>query len=223
MKNELGKEFYSYATKHKGISGLAMHDFYNYMTPNIIEERQMNVAIMSVFDRLLCDRILFLGTGIDSHVSNIINAQLLFLDSVDKKKDINIYISSGGGSVISGNSVISTMEYISADVSTTVIGVAASMAAVILACGTKGKRYGLKRSRVMIHQISSGTEGDFSTMSIALKEMERTRKELYTELAERTGKKFSQIEKDADRDYWMTVDEAKEYGLIDEVLIGAKK
>ncbi len=189
------------------------------MTPMIVEERQMNVAIMSVYDRLLVDRILFLGTPINSEVANIINAQLLFLDSVDHKRDIQIYINSPGGECVSGMACISTMEYITPDVSTTVIGTAASMAAVLSAAGTKGKRFALKRSRIMIHQVSSYSEGTYSDMLIALKEMEKIRQEIYTELARYSGKKFSTIEKDADRDNWMTPEEAKAYGLIDEVII----
>ncbi len=222
MKN-ISKEFSNYAQKHKGISSLNLDRFYNYITPNIIEERQMNVAIMSVYDRLLLDRILFLNGAVTSDYINVVIAQLLFLESVDSKRDINLMISSPGGSVNAGMALVNTMEFIACDVSTNVVGMAASMGAVILSAGTKGKRYGLKNSRVMIHQISSGYEGTLSDLEINLKETLRVKKELYDELAKNTGKTFAQIEKDCDRDYWLTTQEAKDYGLIDSVLTNKTK
>jgi len=219
MKN-IKKEFDLYATKHHNISSIKLYNYYNnYITPNIIEERQMNVAIMSVYDRLLMDRLLFLNGPVTSDYMNILIAQLLFLESVDARKDISILISSPGGSVNAGFSLMNTMEFIQCDVSTTVIGMAASMGSAILASGTKGKRFGLKNSRVMIHQISSGNEGQLKDLEIALKETQRVKKELYEELAKCTGKTFEQIEKDCDRDYWMTTQEAIDYGLVDEIIV----
>lgn len=218
MKN-MEIEFKKYAIKNRGISSLNLDRFQNnYITPNIIEERQMNVAIMSVYDRLLMDRILFLNGPITTDYMNIMIAQLLFLESVDSKKDISLLISSPGGSVNAGFSLINTMEYISCDVSTTVVGMAASMGSVILACGAKGKRLGLKNSRVMIHQISSGYEGTLKDLEISLKETQRVKQELYSELSKHTGKSFEQIETDCDRDYWMTTEEAVDYGIIDKIL-----
>lgn len=219
MKNELGKEFYSYATKHHGISDLNIQ---GYITPNIIEERQMNVAIMSVYDRLLIDRILFLGAGINADVANIIIAQLLFMESADSKKDIQLMVHSPGGSCNAGMAIINTMEYISCNVSTTVVGMAASMGSVIASAGAKGKRFALRNSRIMIHQVSSGSEGRLTDMEIALKEAQRVKFEIYTELAKNTGKSYETIEKDAEKDYWMSADEAKEYGMIDDVMLRSK-
>lgn len=218
MKN-IHKEFNNYAHKHLGVSSLKIHNYYNnYITPNIIEERQMNVAIMSVYDRLLMDRLLFLNGPVTSDYMNILIAQLLFLESVDAKKDISILISSPGGSVNAGFALINTMEFISCDVSTTVVGIAASMGSAILASGTKGKRFGLKNSRVMIHQISSGNEGSLKDLEISLKETLRVKQELYEELSKCTGKTFEQIEHDCDRDYWMTTQEAINYGLMDKII-----
>lgn len=213
------KEFDLYSQKHLGISSLKLHNYYNnYITPNIIEERQMNVAIMSVYDRLLMDRILFINGVISADYTNVLIAQLLFLESTDSKKDISMLISSPGGNVNAGFSLINTMEFISCNVSTTVVGMAASMGSVILASGTKGKRFGLKNSRVMIHQISSGNEGTIADLEIALKETLRVKEELYNELAKYTGKTYEQIEKDCDRDYWMTTQEAIDYGIIDKIV-----
>lgn len=213
------KEFDLYSQKHLGISSLKLHNYYNnYITPNIIEERQMNIAIMSVYDRLLMDRILFLNGTVNADYTNVLIAQLLFLESADAKKDISMLISSPGGSVNAGFSLINTMEFISCDVSTTVVGMAASMGSAILASGTKGKRYGLKNSRVMIHQISSGSEGTLTDLEIALKETLRVKNELYEELSKCTGKTYKQIEKDCDRDYWMTAQEAIDYGIIDKIV-----
>lgn len=220
MKNELGKEFYSYATKHHGISSLNMHRFESYMTPNIIEERQLNVAMMSVFDRLMIDRILFLGTGINDTVANIIQAQLLFLESTDSKKDIQIYINSPGGSVYAGLGIYDTMQFVQPDIAMICTGMAASMGAVLLCAGTKGKRSALKHSRVMIHQPMGGVEAgtQASDIEITAREIQKLKKELYEIIASHSGKKYDQVWKDSDRDYWMTAGEAKDYGMIDHVL-----
>jgi ATP-dependent Clp protease protease subunit len=185
----------------------------------IIEERQLNMATMSVFDRLMVDRIIFLGTGIDDTVSNIIQAQLLFLESTDPSRDIQIYMNSGGGSVYAGLGIYDTMQYIKPDVSTICTGIAASMAAVLLCAGEKGKRTALKHSRVMIHQPSGGAHGQASDILIVAKEIEILKKELYEIIAEHTGQSFDKVYTDSDRDCWMTSTEAKDYGLIDEVLI----
>jgi ATP-dependent Clp protease protease subunit len=222
---KLGKEFYSYARGHHNISSMSLHRFHSYITPNIIEERQLNVAMMSVFDRLMMDRILFLGDGINDMVSNIVQAQLLFLESVDSKKDIQIYLNSPGGSVHSGLGIYDTMQFITPDVSTICTGIAASMGAVLLCAGAKGKRSALKHSRIMIHQpmggVESGTQA--SDIEITAREIQKLKKELYNIIAHHSGKKYDQVWKDSDRDYWMTAAEAKEYGMIDEVLIRAKK
>lgn len=232
MKND----FENYAMKHRGISSMTLHRYntamngnpiigYNAagpvvvnMTPHVVFEATKNIAIMSVFDRLMQDRILMLGMPITQEISNIICAQLLFLDSVDSERDINLYLDSPGGNVSAGNSIIDVMEIISAPVATVNMGICASMAAVILACGENGKRRALKRSRTMIHQVSGGFEGDYTEMSIQIEEAKIARNSLYELLAEKTGKSFKQIEKDCDRDYWMAAQEAKEYGLIDSVL-----
>jgi ATP-dependent Clp protease protease subunit len=225
MKNDFEK----YATKHKGISGMNLHRFNkatienNYISPMIIEERQLNIASMDVFSRLQMDRIIFMGLPIDDYVANIIQAQLLYLDSVDSNRDISIYINSGGGSVTSGLGIYDVMNYISCDISTINIGMAASMAAVLLCSGTKGKRSSLKHSRTMIHQVSSGVEGTYSDMEITLNEVKKLRYELYQIISDNTGKIFEEVEKDCDRDHWLTSIEAKEYGLIDEVLYKSKK
>ena len=214
------KEFRKYATKDRGING---HVFDQYidasMTPYIIEERQLNVAQMDVFSRLMMDRIIFLGTGVNDQVANIIQAQMLFLESVDAKKDIQIYLNSPGGSVYAGLGIYDTMQYIRPDVSTICTGMAASMGAVLLCAGEKGKRTALKHSRIMIHQPMSGTQGQVSDMEIALKETVKVRDELYKILSDHTGKSLEQISKDSDRDYWMSSEEAKAYGMIDEVLV----
>jgi ATP-dependent Clp protease protease subunit len=216
-------EFQNYAKKHMGISSLNLQRYENsirnnYISPMIIEERQLNVAQMSVFDRLMMDRVIFLGTGIDDYVSNVIQAQLLFLESVDKEKDIQIYINSGGGIVSSGLAIYDTMQYVAPDVATICTGMSASMAAVLLCAGSKGKRTALKHSRIMIHQPSGGAEGQASDILIVAKEIQMLKDELYNIISEHTGKAFEQVEKDSDRDYWMTSEEAKIYGMIDEVL-----
>jgi ATP-dependent Clp protease protease subunit len=224
-------EFKKYATKHMGISSLNLHRYQSiakqniqasYINPTIIEERQLNIAQMDVFSRLMMDRIIFLGTAINDDVSNIIQAQLLFLESVDKSKDISIYLNSPGGGVYSGLGIYDTMQYIIPDVATICTGMAASMAAVLLCAGAKGKRTALKHSRVMIHQPSGGADGQASDILIVAKEIQLLKDELYEIIAEHSGKTIKQVEKDSDRDYWMTSTEAKDYGMIDEILIRQK-
>ena len=215
-------EFKKYATKHKGISSLHLENFTsiyaNYISPTIIEERQMNVASMDVFSRLMMDRIIFLGVPINDYVANIIQAQLLFLESVDAKKDILIYLNSPGGGVYAGLGIYDTMQYINPDVSTICTGMAASMGAVLLCAGAKGKRTALKHSRVMIHQPLGGAQGQASDIEITAREIQKLKKELYEIISTHSGKSYKEVWKDSDRDYWMTSQEAKEYGMIDEVL-----
>ena len=189
------------------------------MTPYILEEREMRVSQMDIFSRLMMDRIIFLGTGIDDNVANIVVGQLLFLDSSNPGRDIQIYLNSPGGSVYAGLGIYDTMQYITSDVSTICTGIAASMAAVLMCAGKKGKRTALKHSRIMIHQPLGGTQGQASDMEITVKEIQKLKKELYDILANHSGQPFKKIEKDSDRDYWMTADEAKAYGMVDEVLI----
>ena len=216
------QEFKKYATKHKGISSLHLENFSsvyaNYISPTIIEERQMNVASMDVFSRLMMDRIIFLGVPINDYVANIIQAQLLFLESVDAKKDILIYLNSPGGGVYAGLGIYDTMQYINPDVSTICTGMAASMGAVLLCAGAKGKRTALKHSRVMIHQPLGGAQGQASDIEITAREIQKLKKELYEIISTHSGKSYEEVWKDSDRDYWMTSQEAKEYGMIDEVL-----
>lgn len=218
MKNE----FRDFAVKHMGLNGLAVDDYMNitssYISPTIIEERQLNVAQMDVFSRLMMDRIIFLGTQIDDYTANVIQAQLLYLDSSDPGKDISIYINSPGGSVYAGLGIYDTMQYISSDVKTICTGMAASMAAVLLVAGEKGKRFALNHSRVMIHQPMGGTQGQASDIEITAREIQKLKKELYTIISNHSGVPFKKVEKDSDRDYWMTSAEAKQYGMIDEVL-----
>ena len=215
-------EFEKYARNHCGISSLKLHDFQSvsaaYVSPTIIEERQLNIATMDVFSRLMMDRIIFLGVPIYDDAANIIQAQLLFLESTEPEKDIQIYINSPGGSVSAGLGIYDTMQLISSDVATICTGLAASMGAVLLTAGTAGKRSALPHSRVMIHQPLGGVEGQASDIEITARQILRTKKELYEILSAHSGVKLSKIEKDADRDYWITADEAKNYGLIDEVL-----
>lgn len=215
---DYGKEFRQYALKDKGISGLSMHRFEASLTPYIIEERTMNIAQMDVFSRLMMERIIFLGTGINDQVANIVQAQMLFLQNVDAKKDITVYINSPGGSVYAGLGIYDTMQIIQPDVAMICTGIAASMAAVLLCAGTKGKRSALKHSRVMIHQPSGGAEGQASDIEITAREIAKLKKELYEIIAEHTGKDYETVWKDSDRDYWMMAQEAKDYGMIDEVL-----
>ena len=217
------KEFRKYAVKDRGIGGMHVDNYFeSSLTPYILEERQMNVQAMDVFSRLMMDRIIFMGTPVNDQVANIIQAQLLFLQSADAKKDIYLYINSPGGSVYAGLGIYDTMHFISPDVATICTGLAASMGAVLLAAGEKNKRSALKHARVMIHQPMSGTQGQISDMEIALKEGKKIKDELYNILAQHTGKTFDEIEKDSDRDYWMRADEAKDYGMIDEVLAKTK-
>ncbi len=217
-------EFGKYAVKHQGLSSLYVDQYLKAniraLTPNIIEERQLNIQALDVFSRLMMDRIIFLGTPIDDFVANVIQAQLLFLEtSDDPGRDITIYINSPGGAVYSGLGIYDTMQYIRPDVGTICTGMAASMAAVLLAAGTKSKRIALPHSRVMIHQPLGGAQGQASDMEITLKEIIKVKAELYAILSNHTGQTLKKIEKDSDRDYWMTSEEAKGYGMIDEVLI----
>lgn len=220
--NELSKEeFRKFAVKGHGISGSVFDDYSNYiqnMTQYVIEERPGNFRAIDVFTRLISDRIIFLGLPVDSQIANIITAQLLFLESSDPKKDIIMYINSPGGSVYDGLGMYDTMQYVNPEVATICTGMAASMAAVLMAAGAKGKRAALPHSRIMIHQPSGGMQGQSRDMEITLKQMQELRKDLYTILAKHTGQKYNKIEQDSDRDYWMRATEAKEYGLIDEVL-----
>ena len=220
---DYGKEFENYAIKHRGINS----NYYGKiissmapvgMTPNIIEERQMNAVAMDVFSRLMMDRIIFLGTQVNDQVANIIQAQLLFLESTDAAKDIQIYINSPGGSVYAGLGIYDTMQFIKPDVATICTGMAASMGAVLLCAGTKGKRSGLPHSRVMIHQPMGGAQGQASDIEITAREIISLKKELYHIIAKHSGQEFEKIEEDSDRDYWMKAGQAKEYGMIDEVL-----
>ena len=219
-------EFRKYAIKHQGISSSTVDSFTsmmnNYISPTIIEERQMNVASMDVFSRLMMDRIIFLGVPINDYVANIIQAQLLFLESVDAKKDIQIYLNSPGGGVYAGLGIYDTMQYIAPDVATICTGMAASMGAVLLCAGAEGKRTALKHSRVMIHQPLGGAQGQASDIEITAREIQKLKKELYTIISDHSGKSYDEVWKDSDRDYWMTSSEAKEYGMIDEVLIRTK-
>ncbi|MBL0034932.1 MAG: ATP-dependent Clp endopeptidase proteolytic subunit ClpP [Flavobacteriales bacterium] len=211
-------EFRKYAVKHRGINSMVLHDFQSSMTPYIIEERQLNVAQMDVFSRLMMDRIIFLGTAINDQVANIIQAQLLFLESVDAKKDIQIYLNSPGGGVYAGLGIYDTMQYINCDVATICTGMAASMGAVLLCAGAKGKRSALRHSRVMIHQPMGGAEGQATDMEITVNEIKKLKKELYEIISNHSGQTFERVEKDGDRDYWMIAEEAKAYGMIDELL-----
>ncbi|OQY03916.1 MAG: ATP-dependent Clp protease proteolytic subunit [Bacteroidetes bacterium 4572_117] len=221
-------EFKKYATKHMGISSLTLEQYQsvyenNYIMPNIIEERQLNVASMDVFSRLMMDRIIFLGVQINDYVANVIQAQLLFLESTDPSKEIQIYFNTPGGSVYAGLGIYDTMQYINPEISTICTGMAASMGAVLLTAGAKGKRSALKHSRVMIHQPMGGAQGQASDIEITAREIQKLKKELYDIIAHHSGQTYKQIEKNSDRDYWMTADEAKEYGMIDEVLVKNKK
>ena len=213
-------EFQKYAVKHKGISSLSMHRYQSmhnsYINPTIIEERQLNIAQMDVFSRLMMDRIIFLGVPITDDVANIIQAQLLFLESNDPSKDIQIYLNTPGGSVYAGLGIYDTMQYIGSDIATICTGIAASMGAVLLCAGAAGKRSALTHSRVMIHQPMGGAEGQASDIEITTRQILALRKELYQIISQHTGKTFNKVEKDSDRDYWMTSTEAKSYGMIDQ-------
>ena len=219
-------EFRKFAVGHLGMSSSALDDYMqiqsSYISPTIIEERPMNVAQMDVFSRLMMDRIIFLGTGINDYTANVIQAQLLFLDSSDPGKDISIYINSPGGSVYAGYGIYDTMQYINCDVSTICTGMAASMASVLLVAGKKGKRFALPHSRVMIHQPLGGMQGQASDLEIAAREILKVKKELYTILSDHSGQPFEVIERDSDRDYWMTAEEALAYGMVDKILTPTK-
>lgn len=220
---DIKKDFRDFSVKHLGNSGLATDQYMGMygptnLTPYIMEERRLNVAQMDVFSRLMMDRIIFLGTGIDDQVANIITAQLLFLESADPSKDIQIYINSPGGSVYAGLGIYDTMQIIKPNVATICTGIAASMGAVLLVAGEKGKRSALKHSRVMIHQPSGGAQGVASDMEINLREMLKLKKELYDIISEHSGQTYEWVEKASDRDYWMTSEEAKSFGMVDEVL-----
>jgi ATP-dependent Clp protease, protease subunit len=218
-------EFRKYAVKHLGIPGSRL-DKYNAtqdMTRTIIEERQVNFREVDVFSRLMMDRIIFLGTPIDDYIANIIQAQLLFLESVDAKKDIQIYLNTPGGSVYAGLGIYDTMQYITSDVATICTGMAASMGAIILCAGAAGKRTALKHSRILIHQPMGGAEGQASDIEITAREIQKLKKELYEIIAEHSGQNYQKIWKDADRDFWMTAEEALKYGMIDEVLYNKNK
>ena len=219
-----GNEFRKYATKHLGINSMVVdHYIESSLTPYIIEERPMNMTQMDVFSRLMMDRIIFLGTGINDQVANIINAQLLFLESVDAKKDIQIYLNSPGGSVYAGLGIYDTMQYIRPDVATICTGMAASMGAVLLCAGAEGKRSALKHSRVMIHQPLGGAQGQASDIEITAREIQKLKKELYDIIALHSKQTYDKVWADSDRDYWLTSQEAKEYGMVDEVLLRNQK
>lgn len=220
-------EFKKFATRHMGISSVTLDNYTsvygNYISPTIIEERQMNIATMDVFSRLMMDRIIFLGVPINDYVANIIQAQLLFLESADSGKDIQIYLNTPGGSVYAGLGIYDTMQYIAPDVATICTGMAASMGAVLLCAGAKGKRTALNHSRVLIHQPMGGASGQASDIEITAREIQKLKKELYEIIASHSGQKYQKVWDDGDRDFWMTSEEAKEYGMIDEVLVRNKK
>lgn len=220
-------EFHKYATKHHNISSMTMHNYTsvhgNYISPTIIEERQLNVATMDVFSRLMMDRIIFLGVPINDYVANIIQAQLLFLQSADPKKDIQIYLNTPGGAVYAGLGIYDTMQYITPDVATICTGIAASMGAVLLCAGAPEKRAALKHSRILIHQPMGGAQGQASDIEITAREILKIKKELYEIIAKHTKQTYDKIWNDSDRDFWMNAQEAKKYGMIDEVLNTEKK
>lgn len=224
MNNQ--NEFRKYAIHHLGMSSNALDQYMQHnivsLTPNIIEERPMNIAAIDVFSRLMMDRIIFLGTAIDDYIGNIITAQLLFLESADAARDVMIYVNSPGGSVYAGLGIYDTMQYIRPEINTICTGIAASMAAVLMCAGEKGKRSALKHSRVMIHQPMGGAQGQVSEIEITYKQITMLKKELYDIIANHSGQSYEKVEKDSDRDYWMTSEEAKEYGMIDEVLFKNK-
>lgn len=222
----MNNDFKKYATKHLGINSLGLDKYIDinssYISPTIIEERQLNVAQMDVFSRLMMDRIIFLGTQIDDYTANVIQAQLLYLDSADSGKDISIYINSPGGSVYAGYGIYDTMQFINSNVSTICTGIAASMAAVLLVAGEKGKRFALKHSRVMIHQPLGGAQGQASDIEITAREIAKVKQELYKIISDHSGKSIEEVARDSDRDFWMTSTEAKDYGMIDEILVKNK-
>lgn len=219
-------EFSKYAVNHRGINRIALEKYQkttsNYISPTIIEERQLNIATMDVFSRLMMDRIIFLGVPIDDYVANIIQAQLLFLESVDSKKDIQIYLNTPGGSVYAGLGIYDTMQYINPDVATICTGMAASMGAVLLCAGTKGKRTALTHSRILIHQPMGSAQGQASDIEITTREIQKLKKELYEIISTHSGQPYKKILKDGDRDFWMNAAEARTYGMIDEILVKNK-
>ena len=219
-------DFQHFATKHLGMSSLGLENYMkitsSYISPSILEERQLNVTQMDVFSRLMMDRIIFLGTQIDDYTANVIQAQLLFLDSSDPGKDISIYLNSPGGSVYAGLGIYDTMQFIGSDVGTICTGMAASMAAVLLVAGANGKRSALRHSRVMIHQPMGGAQGQASDIEITAREIQKLKKELYTIIADHSGNPFERIEKDSDRDYWMTSQEALESNQRQEKIRNGK-
>lgn len=238
--NYMNKDFRNFAVNHCGLNGNTLDSYINfmdkgrvsttgftpradYLNPYILEERQLNVTQMDVFSRLMMDRIIFLGTQVSDQSANIIQAQLLYLDSVDPEKDISIYINSPGGSVYAGLGIYDTMQYVTSDVSTICTGMAASMAAVLLVAGEKGKRYALPHSRVMIHQPMGGIQGQASDIEITAREILKLKEELYRIISDHSGQPFAKVEADSDRDYWMIAKEAKEYGMIDKILVNPKK
>ena len=223
----MNNDFRKFAVHHLGMNGLALDQYTSqvsdsYISPTIIEERKLNVAQMDVFSRLMMDRIIFLGTQVDDYTANVIQAQLLYLDSSEPGKDVSIYINSPGGSVYAGLGIYDTMQYIQSDVSTICTGMAASMAAVILVAGAKDKRFALKHSRVMIHQPMGGIQGQASDIEITSREILKLKKELYTIISEHSGQPYDKVYQDSDRDYWMTAQEAVDYGMIDRVLEKSK-
>jgi len=222
-----GKEFRKYAVKHKGISSLAVDAYLESsvegMTRTVIEERPMNFREIDVFSRLMADRIIFLGMPIDDYVANIVQAQLLFLDSMDARRDVQMYINSPGGSVYAGLGIYDTMQWINPDVATICTGLAASMGAVLQCAGAKGKRTALPHARIMIHQPLGGAQGQASDIEITAREIQKLKKELYEIIAEHSNQPFEKVQQDSDRDYWMTAQEAKDYGMIDDVLNKTKK
>src|SRR5690554_1442048 len=218
-------DFKKYAVKHLGMSSSRLESYINitsqggYISPTIIEERQLNVAQMDVFSRLMMDRIIFLGTAVDEYTANVIQAQLLYLDSADPGKDISIYMNSPGGSVYAGLGIYDTMQFITSNVSTICTGIAASMAAVLLVAGTEKKRFALTHSRVMIHQPMGGVQGQASDIEITYREIAKIKEELYAIISKHSGKPIEEVSRDSDRDFWMTAEEAKAYGMVDDVLV----
>ncbi len=220
-------DFRKFAVHHLGMNGLALDQFAasvsnNYISPTIMEERKLNVTQLDVFSRLMMDRIIFMGTQVDDYSANVVQAQLLYLDSSDPGKDISLYINSPGGSVYAGLGIYDTMQFIQSDVSTICTGMAASMAAVLLVAGQKDKRFALKHSRVMIHQPMGGISGQASDIEITSREILKLKQELYTIISEHSGQPYDKVYADSDRDYWMTAAEAKDYGMIDRVLVREK-
>ena len=217
------QDFRKFATKHLGMSSMVLDDVVKsqagYLNPYILEERQLNVTQLDVFSRLMMDRIIFLGTEVNDYTANVLQAQMLYLDSVDSAKDISIYINSPGGSVYAGLGIYDTMQFINSDVQTICTGMAASMAAVLLVAGKEGKRSALPHSRIMIHQPMGGAQGQASDIEITAREIQKLKKELYTIISDHSHQPFDKVWADSDRDYWMTAEEAKEYGMVDEVLM----